>query len=133
MTTDKETRPVTDTTTNTNLPYALNEHGVPTPEDAQAALENANPPFLALAEPYAAVKDGWKITILRTCDATHAETITLPDWADFRPASAGHRLIEYGYMLPAAAHFAPDREAGWHPVPGKGWSAPAYPRDELAG
>lgn len=26
-------------------------------------------------------------------------TVDLPDWETFRPASAGHRLIEVGYMI----------------------------------
>lgn len=118
--------------TDTNLPYALNEDGVPTPDDAQAALEAATPPFLALAQQDQG-PTGWHITVLRTSDAAPVHTLVLRDWTTWRPASAGHRLIEAGYMLPAAAHFAPGREAGWLRLPTGNYAAPAYTSEELAG
>ena len=43
-------------------------------------------------------------------------------WENFRPASAGHRLIEHGYMVVPERHFMADRVAGWQPAPGMDWS-----------
>ncbi|TWF71754.1 hypothetical protein [Kitasatospora viridis] len=44
------------------------------------------------------------------------------DWDDFRPASAGHRLIEHGYMVLPSRHSGYEQVAGWTPAPGKDWS-----------
>jgi hypothetical protein len=50
--------------------------------------------------------------------------IDLPDWNRMRFASAGHRLIEHGYMLHPAARTWPDWINGWKPEPGIGYLAP---------
>ncbi|MFE0779130.1 AsnC family protein [Streptomyces sp. NPDC058861] len=53
--------------------------------------------------------------------------IDLPGWDYFRSASAGHRLIEHGFQVLPAAHYEPDRAAGWKPGPdGLTYSAPVY-------
>lgn len=43
-------------------------------------------------------------------------TLDLPDWHKFRPASAGHRLVEMGYMIHPNAR-NPERVNGWSEVP----------------
>lgn len=43
-------------------------------------------------------------------------------WEQFRPSSAGHRLIEHDYMIVPSTHEEPERVAGWAPAPGMGWS-----------
>lgn len=44
-------------------------------------------------------------------------TIDLPEWESFRPASAGHRLIEHGWMI------APHTRDEQHPETVNGWRA----------
>lgn len=66
---------------------------------------------------------GWYI------DVVHGDNvlarILLGDSAEFPPASAGHRLIEKGWMVLGCAHFAPRRPAGWHhDETGDRWTAP---------
>lgn len=56
--------------------------------------------------------------------------IALPEWEEFRPASAGHRLMERGWMLPTVVHWWPNRSAGWLMVPGVGWTAPVLPASD---
>lgn len=46
-------------------------------------------------------------------------TIELPDWETFRPASAGHRLIEHGWMIRPDAR-GPESVNGWRAI-GSGW------------
>lgn len=58
--------------------------------------------------------------------------ITPMEDGHFPGASAGHRLIEHGWIIRGCANFANDRTpAGWkaaHDVPG-GWSAPVVPTE----
>lgn len=46
-------------------------------------------------------------------------TIDLPEWESFRPASAGHRLIEHGWMIRPDTR-GPDTVNGWRAI-GSGW------------
>lgn len=55
-------------------------------------------------------------------------TIDLPEWQKFRPASAGHRLIEHGYMIRPDAR-GPDTVNGWREV-GMGFMVPVMRLDE---
>ena len=43
-------------------------------------------------------------------------TIDLPEWQKFRPASAGHRLIEHGYMIHPDARGQEGSINGWRRV-----------------
>lgn len=57
-------------------------------------------------------------------------TLDLPDWHKFRPASAGHRLIEMGYMIHPDARNG-ERVNGWSEVPPFGsWMARVVRLDE---
>jgi hypothetical protein len=51
--------------------------------------------------------------------------IELPYWDDFRAASAGHRLIEYGYQIDSPAFMLPGNAAGWTPYR-TGYVAPVH-------
>lgn len=68
---------------------------------------------------------GWQITVT---GAGVLETVELdsPEWA---PNSAGHRLIERGWIVSSPAHFARDRTAGWAHREGDTWTAPVV-RDD---
>ncbi|MGY5627488.1 hypothetical protein ACW7N6_38615 [Streptomyces sp. UC1A3] len=61
---------------------------------------------------------GFQITVLDARMAILA-TINLPEWESFRPASAGHRLIEHGYMIRPDIR-TPETVNGWSQV-GPGW------------
>lgn len=56
-------------------------------------------------------------------------TIDLPEWETFRPASAGHRLIEHGWMIRPDAR-TPETVNGWRPV-GSGWVTQVISTDVL--
>jgi hypothetical protein len=64
------------------------------------------------------VEYGFQINVLDDSMAVLA-TIDLPDWETFRPASAGHRLIEHGYMIRPDAR-GPETVNGWRRA-GSGW------------
>lgn len=57
------------------------------------------------------VEHGFQINVLDD-GMTVLATIDLPDWETFRPASAGHRLIERGYMIRPDAR-GPETVNGW--------------------
>ncbi|MEU4352804.1 hypothetical protein [Streptomyces sp. NPDC023838] len=82
--------------------------------------------FLAEATP--TDPRGYVITVTNhTPEPEQMLRIELPEWDDFRAASAGHRLIEYGFQVLPAAHFEPDRAAGWKPrADGLTYTAPVY-------
>lgn len=63
---------------------------------------------------------GFQINVLDD-DMSVLATINLPDWETFRPASAGHRLIEHGYMIRPDAR-TPETVNGWSQA-GSGWMA----------
>ncbi|MFI6464573.1 hypothetical protein [Streptomyces sp. NPDC050538] len=71
--------------------------------------------------------DGYRIRVL---DEDHGVYLVhlFFDWDSFRPASAGHRLIEHGYMIRPDAR-TPDAVNGWREVPGQHgtWSVPVMP------
>ncbi|MEU9405093.1 hypothetical protein AB0E08_05195 [Streptomyces sp. NPDC048281] len=71
--------------------------------------------------------DGYRIRVL---DEDHGVYLVhlFFDWDSFRPASAGHRLIERGYMIRPDAR-TPDAVNGWREVPGQPgtWSVPVIP------
>lgn len=71
--------------------------------------------------------DGYRIRVL---DEDHDVYLVhlFFDWDSFRPASAGHRLIEHGYMIRPDAR-TPDAVNGWREVPGQPgtWSVPVIP------
>jgi len=56
-------------------------------------------------------------------------TINLPEWESFRPASAGHRLIEHGFMIRPDAR-GPETVNGWSPT-GPGYTVPVIRTDDL--
>jgi hypothetical protein len=82
--------------------------------------------FLATVAP--TESGGYVITVTQhTPEPEELARIELPDWDDFRPASAGHRLIEQGFQVLPAAHYEPDRAAGWKPgADGQTYTAPVY-------
>ncbi|MFJ4939035.1 hypothetical protein ACIP8U_34935 [Streptomyces pseudovenezuelae] len=71
--------------------------------------------------------EGYRIRVL---DEDHDVCLVqlVFDWDSFRPASAGHRLIEHGYMIRSDAR-TPDAVNGWREVPGqpRTWSVPVIP------
>lgn len=71
--------------------------------------------------------EGYRIRVL---DEDHDVCLVqlLFDWDSFRPASAGHRLIEHGYRIRPDAR-ASDAVNGWREVPGQPgtWSVPVIP------
>lgn len=64
------------------------------------------------------VEHGFQINVLDH-NLEILATIDLPDWESFRPASAGHRLIEHGYMIRPDTR-TPETVNGWREV-GSGW------------
>ncbi|MDX3241695.1 hypothetical protein [Streptomyces sp. ME18-1-4] len=76
--------------------------------------------------------DGYRIRVLaEDHDGDLVDLIF--DWDSFRPASAGHRLIEHGYMIRPDAR-TPDAVNGWREVPGQPgtWSVPVMPTNGAA-
>lgn len=65
------------------------------------------------------VEHGFQLNVLDDAMVIVA-TIELPEWETFRAASAGHRLIEHGYMIHPNARAAADTVNGWRRV-GLGW------------
>lgn len=53
----------------------------------------------------------------------------LPGWDAFRHASAGHRLIEHGYMIRPDARR--NGQNGWVKVPRIGWAVPVVSTDDV--
>lgn len=70
---------------------------------------------------------GYQINVLDS-DLNILATINLLDWQSFRPASAGHRLIEHGYMIRPDAR-STDTVNGWRAV-GSGWIVPVIRTQE---
>jgi hypothetical protein len=57
------------------------------------------------------------------------------DWGDFRPASAGHRLIDLGWIIRPDVR-GPDRVNGWikaDPCLGEVWTVPVLRVEEVVG
>ncbi|WP_157878043.1 hypothetical protein [Streptomyces torulosus] len=70
------------------------------------------------------VPEGYRLRVL--AQGNDEPILDLPfAWDSFRPASAGHRLIEHGYMIRPDAR-TPEAVNGWRQVPGQPgtWSAP---------
>lgn len=81
----------------------------------------SQPRYIAIARDI----DGEAITITVVDLTDRAIKLQLDvDWDNWRPASAGHRLIEHGYMTDPAAHFTSGAAAGWSELPGIGHIAP---------
>lgn len=91
------------------------ERPAPAPELIAACTPNSLPDAEGHTE------HGFQINVLDD-DMAIVATIDLPDWESFRPASAGHRLIEHGYMIRPDAR-GPETLSGWTRV-GPGFSAP---------
>lgn len=64
-------------------------------------------------------ENGYQINVL-DASLNILVTIDLPEWDTFRPASAGHRLIERGWMIRPEARNEPDTVNGWRAI-GSGW------------
>lgn len=64
------------------------------------------------------VEHGFQINVVDD-RMTVLATIDLPEWEHFLPASAGHRLIEHGWMILPHAR-GPKMVNGWHHA-GIGW------------
>lgn len=58
-------------------------------------------------------------------------TIDLPEWESFRPASAGHRLIEHGWMIRPDGR-GPETVNGWRAI-GSGWVTQVISTDVVTG
>lgn len=70
---------------------------------------------------------GFQINVIELDDQlTPHATIDLPDWETFRPASAGHRLIEIGYMISPGVDRADLN--GWQRMTG-GYTVPVVSLD----
>ena len=73
---------------------------------------------------------GYLISVVETDSLLPVLRIDLPEWESFRPASAGHRLIEHGYMTNSDAHFRPETAAGWYALSETVFAAPVHPTDQ---
>lgn len=75
------------------------------------------------------VEHGYQLNVL-DADLRVVVTVDLPEWEAFRPASAGRRLIEQGYMIQPDAR-GPQTRDGWRQaVPGlDSWSVPVIRTD----
>lgn len=73
------------------------------------------------------VEHGFQINVLDE-HLTVLATVDLPDWESFRPASAGHRLIEAGYMIRPGVDRADLN--GWKPV-ANGYTVPVVSLEEV--
>lgn len=73
------------------------------------------------------VEHGYQINVLDDQLTIHA-TIDLADWENFRPASAGHRLIEVGYMISPGVDRADLN--GWQRT-ASGYMVPVVSLDEV--
>ncbi|WP_329318025.1 hypothetical protein [Streptomyces sp. NBC_01262] len=76
--------------------------------------------------------DGYRLRVL--AEDHDSDLLDLPlDWDSFRPASAGHRLIEHGYMIRPDAR-TPETVNGWREDPGQPdtWSVPVMPTNGAA-
>lgn len=73
------------------------------------------------------VEHGFQINVLDEQLAILA-TVDLPDWESFRPASAGHRLIEVGFMIRPGVDRADLN--GWKPVT-NGYTVPVVSIEEV--
>jgi hypothetical protein len=75
------------------------------------------------------VEHGFQINVLVLDEQlTTLATIDLPDWETFRPASAGHRLIEAGYMIRPGVDRADLN--GWTPT-ANGYTVPVISLEEV--
>ncbi|MFF7198245.1 hypothetical protein ACFZAM_31615 [Streptomyces sp. NPDC008079] len=57
----------------------------------------------------------WTVTVCGN-DGRQLLQQTYEHWTDFRPASAGHRLIEHGYMPNPERYLIKDAVASWTEV-----------------
>jgi hypothetical protein len=76
---------------------------------------------------FSATTNGHQLRVL--ADDHDGDLLDIPlDWDSFRPASAGHRLIEHGYMIRPDARTA-EAVNGWREVQGQPdtWSVPVVP------
>ncbi|MFE7757615.1 hypothetical protein [Streptomyces sp. NPDC057429] len=73
-----------------------------------------------------ATDTGYRLRVLS--EGRDLVRLDLDDWEEFRPASAGHRLIEHGYTIRPDQRSA-DTVAGWRAIPaqGRAWSTIAVP------
>ena len=75
----------------------------------------ALPPFIAVANCPESGLESITITIIELTKMEVVKTLSC-DWEKFRPATAGHLLIEHGYQLAGTAFFVPANLAGWTEV-----------------
>ncbi|NUV64302.1 hypothetical protein [Streptomyces sp. CAI-85] len=75
------------------------------------------------------VEHGYQLNVL-DAELRIVATVDLPEWESFRPSSAGHRLIEHGYMIRPDAR-GPETVNGWRQAsPGlDSWSVPVVRTD----
>lgn len=92
--------------------------------DRITMVTTPDPVYMATCTPNSApyddgrVEHGFQINVLDD-GLSIIETINLPEWEEFRPASAGHRLIEHGFMIRPDGR-GPETVNGWRPM-GSGW------------
>lgn len=91
---------------------------------ALESLERTGPRAVAKRE-----NTGWSITVAEN-GTVHAY-IPLPHWHEFRPASAGHRLIEHGWTVHTSAFSDRARMAGWIDQASGAYVAPVARDDAL--
>lgn len=108
--------------------------------DADREKTSARAPYFALAvcelrrgPDGGYYRDIWSLRVISTTTGAVVHVIALPEWDDIRPASAGHRLIEHGYMTMPATHYAPDAAAGWRRITDNLYHAVVISRDGDAG
>lgn len=89
---------------------------------ARVAMQSRAAQFLEVA----AVLAGSPVSLAALDPTALAEVlkIELPDWETFRPASAGHSLVERGFMTTPDVHCEPDTMAGWHAAGNAAYLAP---------
>lgn len=110
------------------------------PRPARPVLVDAPALFMATCTPNSApfwhddvqrCQHGYEINVLDD-GLNILATIELPEWESFRPASAGHRLIEHGWMIRPEARDEPETVNGWRAI-GSGWVTQVISTDVVTG
>ncbi|MER8237443.1 hypothetical protein [Streptomyces sp. NPDC094049] len=104
--------------------------GLTADREVRDLLGATHTPYLAVAHE---LPTGWRITVLDSTAGRPALVIDRADWDTWRPASAGHRLIEHCYMVHPGAHFEDGRTAGWALLPSGRWTAPVRTTADVLG
>jgi hypothetical protein len=96
----------------------------------RSPTQGERPMTTAICSPTA---DGYVLRVVGDTASSDLVRVDL-DWEEFRPASAGHRLIENGWMIRPDAR-GPETVNGWRETPTAAghWSVPVVSTAEAVG